>query len=313
MNEIFTNIVAEIGVLIGKTDSAYAANIKNWWNKNYGTIWKNFMWRQAIEFDEAITLTAGVEFISLPKRVEKILAITDRVNSRVVIPITVNILMRKYIDQITVQDNPTLYTPAGEYGSKATLTAAAKVQAVSNNSGDITQKVRILGLVSGEELTETITLNGVTAVDSSYTYDSGSLLRMVSKDGTTTGTITVKEKTANTVLATIAPWELVPRYLRLRLLQVPLSASTLYITYKRRHIRLVNNEDIIEIPALDVLKKMTFADGLTEQRQHQKALLQTQEAQALLAELKGGENQGDELEQTMPEIRDLDIDAQITE
>lgn len=312
MNEIFSDIVTEIGLKIQKTDTTYKTFIKNAFNAYYEMVCRKYAWKDLYVFDEALTLSAGVEFLYLPKTVQEILALTDRANSILLVPSNVQILMRNHLDTISDQASPYRYTPAGTYGAKAQPATTNTIQVLSNDADDITtKKVRIWGkAANGEILSELLTLTGATPVDSSNTYSE--LIR-VAKNLVTDGTITVREKTTNTTLATIAPWEFVPRYKKIRLQPVPLASATVYLTYKKVFQRLVNDEDIVEIPCLPALKDLTMSDCLEEQRQYEKAKEKKADGWAKIQIIAEEQSQGDDLEQSQPEVQNVDIDEQITE
>ena len=297
-NLTFSDYVTEIGQKIQKTDTNYKTQIQNFLNQNYERLWNKYLWRQAIVIDEAVTTTASSEFLYLPKTVDKIIVLTDQANDVVLVPYDAHILMRKYLDQITNASFAKRYTYAGEYGVKNQPSASAVIQVLSSTADTAT--IRIWGISSSEEITELLTLNGTTAVSSTASFTA---LSRVAKNATTTGTVTVRQITNNRELATLAPSEKVVRYIRIRLHDIPDSADTLYLTYKKRFKRLVNDQDIIEIPVLPMLTDLTTADCLREQRQYQKAeALEARAARDLQEFITQEEMQSDSNAVSMPEV-----------
>lgn len=298
MNEIFSDIYGELGRKIQKTETAYQTQIKEMFNTCYERVWKKYLWREAIIFDETVTTTAANEFLYLPKTVDQPLILTDRTNSVIVIPVNIQVLFRRYLDRITDQAFAKRYTHAGEFSVKAQPSVSAKVEVLSSTADTAT--IRIWGVAGGEVVSELLTLNGTTAVATTASFTQ---VDRIGKNATTTGTVTVRQQTTNTTLATLAPTEKVVRYIRIRLHDIPSAASTLYLTYKKQFTRLVNDQDIVEIPVLPILKDLTYADLLREQRDFQKASEISQIARADLESfIQEQAMQADEIEQSLPEI-----------
>ena len=306
MVEVWSRIRAELGRRVQKTDTAYRTNLLEMFNANLERVWRKYLWRQSIAFDEVVTTVAASEWLYLPKTVEEVLILTDRVNDTILLPQHVQVLMRKYLDTIETQSIARRYTHAGEYGVNVQPSVSALVEVRSNAQCDGSQTIRIWGISGGNMLTEAIALNSLTWVASVNAYTE---IHRVSKSATTNGVVTIREQTANTTLSVISPWEYIPRYPRIRLHEVPDSADTLYLTYKKRFIRIVNDEDVVELPVVPVLMDLTYADALREQRQFQKAQIVEQRARADLQDfIQEQSMQGDTFEQSLPDVPMLDID-----
>ena len=311
MNEIFSDIYGFVGRQIQKTDTTYQTKIKEYINANYEKLWRAYLWRQAIVFDESVVATSGSEWLYLPKTVEEILILTDRANDQIIVPTNVQILMREFLDTIADSGTSKRYSPAGEFGVNVQPSVSAVIQAASSiaSGADQTQVVRLWGVSGGEERTDTIALNGTTQVDSLLSFTE---IHRVSKSATTTGVVTIRQKTTNVTLATMAPHEKVVRYPRIRLHDIPNSAQQLYLTYKKRFVSLVNDSDIVEIPVIPILKALTYADCLREQRQFQKAEVTEARAKQDLKEfINEQEMQADKIERSLPEVVLSDDDTYI--
>ncbi len=127
-----------------------------------------------------------------------------------------------------------------------TMTTADKVTVVSSDASDTsTEKVRINGIVDGVEDTELVALDGVTPVDSAKTFSSVFGIR---KQDTSAGKITVTEKIAGTVLSVIAPAKKVTQYQALDLFNIPSGVNTYRVKFYRVPRRMVNDQDMPEIP-----------------------------------------------------------------
>ena len=144
---------------------------------------------------------------------------------------------------------PEYYRRWEETGFSTNLAAADTVYVVSSSSSDgSTFSVRIRGRnSSGEVVEETITLNGTTNVTSSTTWAASGLLQ-ISKSGATTGTVSCYRTTGATLLSSLDPNNLAPRYLRISLYPVPNAVITMYLEYFERFRYLTHATDIFQMP-----------------------------------------------------------------
>ena len=301
----FTNLKTEIGKKIQKTDSTYLTKIGEWINRRYEDLWNKYLWTSIIVIDETVTATAGSSELYLPKDMGQIICLTQRVTNAIILPNSPLIFQKRYLDTITNQSDPVAYVLAGESFIKKQLPSASTVTIESSSTADITQKVRVWGKVGGEEVSELLTLTGTTAVTSSNTYSS---ISRISKDGTTTGYVTIKYST--TTICVIAPDDNVSRYIKLLLYYVPSTNIVIYCTYKKRFRKLVNAEDIIEIPAVEpFVIRFVYSDCLREQRQFAKAEAEENRANGdLNTMILGVEVMKDQVIQMMPHTEVLEID-----
>src|SRR3990167_3956648 len=73
--------------------------------------------------------------------------------------------------------NPDQYIDIGSKSVSALLSIADKIQVLSTSASDVSPMViRVTGEVSGMPISESITLTGVTAVDSTNTFDASAEL-----------------------------------------------------------------------------------------------------------------------------------------
>lgn len=136
-----------------------------------------------------------------------------------------------------------------ETGFTASLAVNDTLQVLSSSSADGSGfSVRIIGHdANGVLLGETLTLNGTTAVTSTNTFQSATLLR-VSKSANTTGVITVRRTTGATVLIRLSPLEANPRSKIISLYPFPSAVVTMSLEYYERFHPLVADADV---PQLD--------------------------------------------------------------
>ena len=122
------------------------------------------------------------------------------------------------------------------------------ISILSNQSGDTSKNVIIRGLDGSNVITtETITSNGsngTTPVSSSTSYKK---ILKVTKSGTFTGTLTVRDNAGNTMLS-LGTADYGKNYAQIKLLKDPEQADTIeYATY-RKPVKLSDNNDIPDIP-----------------------------------------------------------------
>src|SRR3989304_2064859 len=72
---------------------------------------------------------------------------------------------------------------------------------------------------------------------------------------------------------------------RVRLRLVPNAADTVSVIYKKAVSRLVNDQDIPEIPCHNALIAGAYADALKEQKQTAKAQIEEQRYEALIDDM----------------------------
>ena len=154
---------------------------------------------------------------------------------------------------------PRYYRLWEETGFSTNLAAADTIYVVSSSASDTsTFKVLVVGRnSSGEVISESLTMNGITNVTSTTTFAASGLMQ-VSKSANTTGTISVYRTTCATLLAELAPEEATPRYKRLSLYPVPSAAITVYVEYFERLRLLVGDNDV---PQMDYKWNWVLREG----------------------------------------------------
>jgi hypothetical protein len=147
-------------------------------------------------------------------------------------------------------DTPRFYRLWEESGFSTNITTAETITVVSSSASDTSSfSVRVTGRdANGLIIQETITLNGLTGVASSTTFQANGLIS-IAKSAATTGTITVTGTTSTTTMVRIAPTQIAPRFKRISLYPIPNAAITLYLEYYEAFRELINDNDI---PQMDV-------------------------------------------------------------
>jgi len=302
---IFSDIKTEIGNRIQKSDSTYLGYIGKFFNRRYETLWTMYPWTSNIVFDEAITTVANQAALYLPKYVGQIICLTQRETNAIILPTSPYVFQQQYLDTITNAADPIAYVYSGESAVKTPLSSASTVNIVSSSATDTTQKVRIWGKVSGEEVSELLTLTGTTAVTGTNSYSS---ISRISKDSVTTGYVTIKA--GATIIATLSPREAASSYTKINLYYVPDSAISVYCSYRKKFTKLDYDEDIVEIPVIEpALIRLTYSDCLREQGQFSKAEVEENRAWEDFNKLiLGSEVQKDQIIQMLPHVERSAID-----
>ncbi len=136
----------------------------------------------------------------------------------------------------------------------------AAISIVSSASGDTSKDVIVRGLDGSDVLTtETITSNssnGTTAVNSSTSFKK---ILKLTKSGTFTGTLTVKDNAANTIL-TLGADDYGKGYPQIKLLVDPEAADSIEYNCYRKAVKLSDNNDIPDIP--DPFSRILIWDAL---------------------------------------------------
>lgn len=143
---------------------------------------------------------------------------------------------------------PRYYRQWEETGFTTSLAADDTIQVLSSSTADGSGfSVRVVGRnTSGIVIGETLTLNGTTAVTSTNTFDSASLMR-VSKSANTTGVITVRRTTGATTLIQMSPLEANPRSKIVSLFPIPSAVITINLEYLERFQPLVAEADVAQL------------------------------------------------------------------
>jgi hypothetical protein len=214
----------------------------------------------------------------------------------------------------TMTGTPDYYIHIGNRSVSALLSTADQVQVLSTSSSDTDPKViRISGEVSGIQVSESITLNGTTAVDSTNTFDSGSelIVSAGTSDGTLSdlaGVVTVREKTTSAnVLAKIAPEERAPSYMWIKFSPTLSAAATMKVWYKMKWKPLNNDNDVPLVPCANEIVEGVIADALFEDGQENAAVLQEKKFSSSVAELWNSRKPRNLIKQMIPETENNDL------
>lgn len=191
-----------------------------------------------------LTVASTTEFYQLPRDLDKI-DLIRQTSSPTKLRHLPDEVFYYYQPNPTATGNPQFYRLWEEEGVEVRLSTDDMLEILSSTTDTAT--VRIVGYdTDGLLRTESLTLNGTTAVAGTITYDAGKPLR-VSKSANTTGVITIREKTADTVLVKLAPTETVARFKIIGFYPIPSSTLSIYIEYYTRIRKLEGDDDVPDI------------------------------------------------------------------
>lgn len=214
----------------------YVLLARDFIRRNYQMLWDSELWPESVILSSEST---GGEYIVLPDYFERVIAVR---------PTATATYQLSAIDIPTLMAlNPQIFEETGEAAGYSTITTLAvhtlppqneKLTLVSSDATDKTD-VFIRGASIGQEISETVTLNGTTPVDTVSTYDGVLTLAK----GLTAGTISVTGKVSLTTLQTLLPTQRERKHMRLWLQPSPGTSATVLVVGKRKINPLVSNED----------------------------------------------------------------------
>lgn len=291
INDTFKRIQVRAQAILQNTSTSTSnANdllpkIKDWARTRYDRILRSFPWAE-LNRSYNLSVVSSTRDYALRYDLESVIKMWDTTHGNEITALDIRDHVR--FNAITQEvsgnvqtGNVDHYIDIGSKSVSALLSTADKVQVISTSASDVTPMViRVTGEVSGMPVSEEITLTGVTAADSTNTFDSGAELTISA--GTSAGTlqdlagvVTVREKTTSSnILAKLSANERSPYYKWVRLAPTPSTNATFQIWYKRRWAPLVNNNDIPIIPCANELVEGIVADALWEDGQETAAQAQ---------------------------------------
>jgi hypothetical protein len=291
ITDTFSNMVTRAGRKIQRTDTAYKTKLKDWANERYERLYNRYFWNELFR-EKLHTLISGQDYLILPVGVTNPLYLSDRSNAVLIRKVGVQNFQKRYLANLASQGVVLNWASWGYSPVALQLSTADTIEVLSSSTSDTTQKVYLRGYdTNGQELDESITLTGTSAAASTNTYTAFSItdpttgLSMVSKDGDTVGSVTVREATSDTVLGRLGPKERALRHRIIRLHNVPSAADTIYIGYKEPIRKLINDGDVTQFPCESILVHGMFVDALKEQRQFQRAAAERNTVEAMIGEL----------------------------
>lgn len=323
MNDTYRRIQVRAQAAVQNTSTSTSnANdllpkVKDWCRTRYDRILRSFPWNELTR-SYNLSVTANTRDYALRYDLDQIIKFWDSTNGRELIEKDIRDHVRFTAISNEVVGNvqtgqPSTYIDIGTKSVSALMSTGDTVQVLSTSASDVSpMQIRIKGEVGGIEVGENLTLTGVSAVTSSYTYDSGSelVVSVLTSDGTPrelAGIVTVRETTtpAN-VLAKIAPTDRAPRYKWIRLSVTPSAAFTGQIWYKKRWLPLTNDGDVPLVDCANEIVEGVIADALWEDGQETAAQAQENKFSISVSELWNSKRRKNLINQIVPDGGDMD-------
>ena len=272
--QVIRNNIAEE---VYDTSTSMLNLITNYINIKYKDILRRVNFNQ-YNYDYTITTVAGQKDYALPSDFGKCIGAHDVTNATELAELTsIENIYRNAPGDVNTQGNATQYVI---FNSAVMVqpSSSAVVTAVSDNATDTTQKVIIRGISGNTEITQEISLTGITSVDSASSFTR---IKGISKDGNTSGNITVT--CGATTLAVMAPKELVSRYKIVRLWKTPNSSLTINFPYQIKALPLIEDTDYPLIDVDDIIEIGARALAHSYQRREATATKYESMYEAMLA------------------------------
>jgi hypothetical protein len=235
---------------------AYSGQAKGGTFENLVKDQVNFVYRRVLDSGKvphehrefSLTSVAETSKYGLPMYVRKVLNIEDPTTPRFVFMSTAREFDKRNPGS-TDSSTPASAYPYGVRGVQKYPSANGVLAVESDSTADagVNFKLRITGFnSSGILVTELVTMNGTTAVNTTTSWDSTLGIERVTKVPATgftfTGNVTVKDAAANTI-SVIPVWWDSPDYQWIEFDPIPAAAITYNIRCEMRKPPLVNDSD----------------------------------------------------------------------
>lgn len=268
MGMSFKQIFTEVGQHIQDSSSGRETRIKSAINRSYEEIADGHDWADLYRLEtNEVVVTGGENVVYMPAHVDVVKKIILDSNKELLWNASPSQLVKRNYDQLDNSSNPDQYSIMGSSPFKRPIITAETLVFVSSDSSDTTPTVEIWGMVGGEEIHETIQMDGTNNVTSANTFSRITRIGTSSsvEDSSRVGHITVSGTTSSTEYAVIKSHEFDSRYQAIRLQDGASSGTTLTIFYKKKVQKLINDGDSLEIPVGKALFHSATASILDSQ------------------------------------------------
>ena len=262
MNKNFKNIYENVGSNIQDTSSAMETLCKRFVNEVYFDALRRVN-HQSINRDYSFTATTQDNV--LPSDFSKELAVYDATNK-----ITIN----KTSQENEIDGNVSSISSSGSISGYAILDLPVRVQPssaatpsfVSSSASDNTQTLFVRGISDDVEVTETITLNGTTAVDAINSY---SRYKAITKSSATVGKITGTH--GSDTIVVMGQDDIDYRVKVMRLYAAPAQATVINVPYIIKPMPMSSDYDVPIIDIADIIELGATSRAFQYKRQGAKA------------------------------------------
>lgn len=290
MSKSFKQIYTEIGQFVQDSSSGRQTRIKDSINRHYIKIAEGEDWPDLWRLEQAeVTFVAGSPYLYLPAHVDVMKKAVLAANNDILLTQDGSMFLHRFNNILDNDANPFSLTPLGSSATKRRIDTAERISFVSSDVNDTIQVVEIWGLVSGEELNESVTLNGTSTVTTVNTFSRITALGTSTSriDSSRSGNITITGFTSSVEYAVIKNHEFESRYQQFRVQDAPSTADTLTIFYKKKVHPLINDGDTPELNCDVVLFEFALADILQQQGKYDQANIHIAEGEQLREKMMG--------------------------
>lgn len=302
-----SQIVSKVAVKAGDSSGTLKQKIINSVNDYYQVLWNSYHWKAVTVINQPFSVYGKTVKQVLPADVDIIFAISEKQNNITLKPSSPYIYNAKYIGSVMDADIPFAYTRAGNVGIKTQPISPFKITIISSDPSDILGTVRVWGKsLSGMEINESISLNGINPVSTIQTFSE---IVDVSKSDYTKGVLTISADTQ--MLDVIPSHKYKNTYACIYLQSVPDKDYTLYVSGKKRFQPLLFNEDTPVFECGNALAYYAYGEILQERGDLSSAQAEYQKAENIINSLVGQQVQGEDREDTMPYIPHTESDTPV--
>ena len=270
----FKQMYTQIGQFIQDSSSGRQTRIKDAINRNYFEVAEGYDWKDLYEVDVAeVTSFANESYVFMPSHVDLVKVIILDSNNELLLIQDPGTFLERHHDSLDSFGTTYSFTPVGYSPVKRVISSAETLTLVSSDASDTSQAVQIWGISSGEEINESLTLNGTSSVTTTNSFTRITRIGTDSYtgDSSRSGHITITGTTSSTEYAVIKNSEFTSVYQAIRLQDGPSSNTTLTIFYKKRVQQLINDGDTLEIYGDKVVFELAVADILRQQAKYNQA------------------------------------------
>jgi len=275
MGMSFKAMYEQIGNMVQDSSSTRQTHIKDAINRKYSELANGFDWPDLWRLEEAeVTVSAGEAKVYMPYHVQTLKGAVADANKEWVGNVDAGMFLARNFDQLSTQAKIYEGTLLGSSPVKREMAVAETLTLVSSDASDTAVVVEIWGIVSGEEISETVSMNGTSTVATSNTFSRITRIGTsdTNRDSSRAGHITITGTTSSKELAVIGKHNYDSRYQVFRFQDVSSAADTLTIFYKKRVQPLIEDGDTFEINDADlVVFELAMAEILKSQSKYNQA------------------------------------------
>jgi hypothetical protein len=284
-------MAAQVGRQVQSSDDAALVRYKESLNTHYGNVARGHRWPQLLRTsEERSSLTSGQKYLYLPKEVEQVYLIFPQNGAAPAMGGDLDTLIEQFSSIYAEAGVTVAFAEAGEVGYATDFYTTGETLTITH-SGTGTVSGVVHGMTSGAEgetasveEKETVSILQSTGAITTKTYKD--LITVSVAELADNDIVTVVGTTSARTYAKIAAGERTARYKRIRLMQPSSTADPYTLIWKKRVARLIEDDDVVEIPVGGVLIDLVVSSALSSQREYSAATLHFQAAQAALESLK---------------------------